>query len=97
VRLAGARIVGAALVLAIVGVAGSAVFGEHGVRHLRRLRAERRDLARQAFALLERNARMHDEIARLRSDDLYLEGLARRQLGLVKPGELVYRARRPNG
>lgn len=89
--------VGATLVLAIAGVAGSAVFGEHGVRHLRRLRGERRDLARQAFALLERNARLRDEIERLRKDDLYVEGLARRQLGLVKPREFVYRQRRSGG
>jgi len=29
----------------------------------------------------------------LRTDDLYLEGLARRELGLVRPNEFVYRFR----
>jgi cell division protein FtsB len=95
--MAGARIVATALVLGIAAVSGSAVFGEHGVRHLRRLRGERRELARQAFALLERNAQLHRDVERLRSDDLYLETLARRQLGLVKPGEIVYRARKRGG
>ena len=43
---------------------------------------------------MERNARLRDEVRRLRADDLYLEGLARRQLGLVRPNEFVYRFRR---
>ena len=84
----------AALVLAIVGVAASVLLGEHGIAHLLRLRAERRSLGQGAFGLMERNARLRDEIRRLRTDDLYLEGLARRQLGLVRPNEFVYRFRR---
>jgi len=92
--MSGAQVLSAALVLAIVGVTASALLGEHGIMHLLRLRAERQELQRSAFALLEENARLRDQLGRLRSDDLYLEELARRQLGLVKPGELVYRFRR---
>ena len=84
----------AALVLAIAGVAASVLLGEHGVAHLLRLRAERRALGQTAFALMERNARLRDDIQRLHADDLYLEALARRQLGLVRPNEFVYRFRR---
>lgn len=85
----------ATLLLLIVAVAASAVFGGHGLTHLTRLRAERRALARATFTRLERNAQLREEIERLRGDDLYLEQLARRQLGLVKPNETVYRLRRP--
>jgi len=92
--MAGAQVISAALVLAIVGVAASAVVGEHGVAHLVRLRAERRALGQVAFTLMQRNQRLRREIERLRNDDLYLEELARRQLGLVRPNELVYRFRR---
>ena len=84
----------AALGLAIAGVTASVLLGEHGVAHLLRLRAERRALGQTAFVLMERNARLRDEIRRLNSDDLYLEGLARRQLGLVRPNEFVYRFHR---
>jgi len=83
-----------ALLLAIVGVTASTFLGEHGVAHLLRLRAERRDLGRTAFELIQENERLHEEIRRLREDDRYLEALARRELGLVKPNELVYRRRR---
>ncbi len=83
----------AVLLLVIATVTASAFIGEHGVPHLVRLRAERQDLGRTAFALLEDTARLRDELARLKDDDLYLEELARRQLGLVKPNEIVYRFR----
>jgi cell division protein FtsB len=72
----------------------SALFGEHGMTHLLRLRAERRELGRSAFALLEQNHQLREEVQRLRSDDRHLEQLARQPpLGLVRPNELVYRPR----
>jgi cell division protein FtsB len=83
----------AALVLAIVALAASALVGEHGVAHLMRLRAERQTLADGAFGLLQRNEALRTAIERLRTDDLYLEGLARERLGLVRPKEFVYRFR----
>lgn len=95
VRGAGGQMLSATLALLIVSVAASAILDGHGLTHLTRLRAERRELARTTFTRLERNTRLREEIERLRGDDLYLEQLARRQLGLVKPNETVYRLRRP--
>jgi len=92
--MAGGRLLSMVLLLASVTVTASALVGEHGIPHLIGLRAEREDIGRTAFALLEENARLRDELRRLKKDDLYLEQLARRQLGLVRPGEIVYRFRR---
>jgi len=92
--MAGGRLLSVVLLLASVTVTASALVGEHGIPHLIGLRAEREDIGRTAFALLEENARLRDELRRLKKDDLYLEQLARRQLGLVRPGEIVYRFRR---
>ena len=92
--MAGGRLLSVVLLLASVTVTASALVGEHGIPHLIGLRAERKDIGRTAFALLEENARLRDELRRLKKDDLYLEQLARRQLGLVRPGEIVYRFRR---
>jgi cell division protein FtsB len=89
----GRQLLSAALLCGIVGVAGSALLGDHGVAHLLRLRAERRQLGREAFRLLQGNTHLRAEITRLRSDDLYLEALARRSRGLVRPNETVYRFR----
>jgi cell division protein FtsB len=82
------------LLVATVIVLVSALFGRQGARHLRRLRAERQQVADATFALLRGNAELRDEIGRLRHDERLLEQLARRQLGLVRPGELVFRFRR---
>ncbi len=93
-RIEGRQALNAAFLLAISGVTASVLVGEHGIAHLLRLHAERRALGQTAFGLMERNARLREEIGRLRTDDVYLEGLARRQLGLVRPNEFVYRFRR---
>jgi cell division protein FtsB len=97
VRLGVGQVASAALACAIVAVAAAALFGEHGAAHLLRLRAERRRLGQATFALMRDNAERRREIDRLRSDDLYLEALARRVCGLVRPNETVYRFRRPPG
>ena len=84
------------MVLAIAGVTASALLGEHGIAHLLRLRAERRAIGEAAFTLMQRNAQLRGDISRLRTDDRYLEALARSQLGLVRPNETVYRFRAPH-
>ena len=94
-RLAGGQVLAGALVCAIAAVTGSVLFGPHGLGYLRSLHTEREDLGRATFALLQANTRLREEIRRLRHDDLYLEQLARRQFGLVRPNETVYRFRRP--
>jgi cell division protein FtsB len=90
----GARLLIAVLLLVIAGVAISALFGGHGIAHLQRLRRERQDIGEAAVGLLRDNRAMREEITRLQTDDLFLEGLARRDLDLVRPGEIVYRFRR---
>jgi cell division protein FtsB len=73
----------------------AAVYGDHGLAHLSRMRAEQRDLERTAFELQQHNARLREHIGRLRSDDAYLEKLARERLGLVRKGEILYRVTSP--
>ncbi len=92
--MGGGRALGAGLVAVIAAVAASLVFGENGLTHLRRLRAERQRLGEAAVVLLQENAARREEIARLNHDDTYLEALARRELGLVRPDEMIYRFKR---
>jgi len=95
VRSEGGRVLTLVLALASLGVALTTLFSEHGIAHLLRLRTERQALRQAAFTLVQRNNGLRSDIERLRSDDLYLEELARRQLGLVRPNETVYRFQRP--
>jgi cell division protein FtsB len=65
--------------------------GERGVFHLWRLRGEKTRLDEQNFSLQKENEALRQRISRLRYDDFYLEKIAREELNLVRPGEVIYR------
>ena len=67
------------------------IVGERGVFHLWRLRGEQAQLDQQNFRLQKENETLRQRISRLRHDDLYLEKIAREELNLVRPGEVIYR------
>ena len=73
------------------GLALDAMCGSSGLRRLLVLRQHSTTLAAERDRLRLENAGIRDRIARLRSDDAYLEQLIRRDLGYTRPGELVYR------
>ncbi|MGH7265741.1 MAG: FtsB family cell division protein [Candidatus Rokuibacteriota bacterium] len=68
-----------------------AVFGENGILHLRRLRAEIEALHRDVQALDAENERLSRAIGEVRTDPAAIERIAREELGLVRPGERVLR------
>ncbi len=65
-------------------------FGERGLLHLWRLSEENKRLGEKNFRLYRENEILRDKIHRLRHDNRYLEKIAREDLGLVWPGEIVY-------
>jgi cell division protein FtsB len=65
--------------------------GERGAIHLWRLRAEKAKLNEQNYYLQKENEALRQRISRLRNDNAYLEKLAREELNLVRPGEIIYR------
>ena len=67
------------------------VFGERGVLHLWRLWDEKTKLEERNFVLHNENESLRERIDRIRHDDAYLEKIAREELGLVRPGEIIYR------
>ncbi|MGH7821068.1 MAG: FtsB family cell division protein, partial [Candidatus Binatia bacterium] len=81
----------AALPLAAL-IAGS-IFGSGGLFELRRLQSENAVLSEDVFQLLRENEELRRRILALRRSDRELERLARRELGLVRDGEIVYRFR----
>jgi cell division protein FtsB len=75
----------------IVALCLVTVVGEHGVLHLWRLRGEKERLDEQNYRLQKDNAVLRERVNRIRNDDRYLEKLAREELNLVRPGEVIYR------
>lgn len=77
-------------VLAVALMLTLALFGEEGLIRAFKLSRER-DLQRQQVeALQDENRALRQEIELLRNDPRYLEGVARRELGMVREDELVY-------
>ena len=79
------------LSLLILLLALVTIVGERGALHLWRLRGEKNQLDEQNYRLQKTNEEMGRRISRIRNDDRYLEQLAREELNLVRPGEVVYR------
>jgi cell division protein FtsB len=66
-------------------------FGERGFIHLYRMDRERQAYLERINKLERENRDLLEEIQRLRSDRDYVENLGRREMGLVKEDELMYR------
>jgi cell division protein FtsB len=79
-----------------VALALFTAFGERGVFHLWRLWGEKKQLEDKNFLLQKENESLRERVYRVRHDDLYLEKIAREELGLVRPGEMVYRFAAPD-
>ena len=72
-------------------IAGFRVYHE-----LSRARQQEADLERQIELTDREIDRLERRVERLRSDPVLLERLAREELGLVRPGEVVILVERPN-
>ena len=86
------------LTLAVVSalLALDFAFAPLGLRDLVALRAERTRLEAVHIRLLESNATLKTKVRLLQGDRNYLQRLIRKQLGYVRPGEIVYRFASPS-
>ena len=82
---------GLILLLAVV-----TVVGERGAIHLWRLRGEKSRIDEQNYRLQKENEALRQRVLRIRNDNHYLEKLAREELNLVRPGEVIYRFPKAN-
>ena len=68
----------------------NALVGDRGLPATVRIRSEHRELETAIAALRATNRRLQLEAERLRNDPAAIENLARRELGLVRPGERLF-------
>ncbi len=78
-----------AIAFAAILLLGNASVGERGLLEMLRARRVYAAAAVELARIREDNARLRDEARRLRSDPATIEAVARRELGLVRPGEIV--------
>jgi cell division protein FtsB len=84
------KVLNGLLAFATVVLFVDALIGDKGL--VERMRA-RRQYAEQAAALAairHENAVMRDKIVRLKNDPSTIESLAREEMGLIRPGELLF-------
>jgi cell division protein FtsB/cell division protein DivIC len=55
-----------------------------------RVRRQSRELQRSVAALKAENARLLEHARRLKDDPLTIESIARRELGLIREGEILF-------
>jgi cell division protein FtsB/cell division protein DivIC len=65
-------------------------FGEKGVLHLLRLQKELDRIKETNIKMEEENQKLKEEVGRLQHEKRYIEEIARKELGMVKEGEIIY-------
>lgn len=78
------------MALAVVLFTLAAFFGEHGIVRELQHRREKLALEQELRRVETQNAVLRKEIEALRNDGKYIETIARRELGMVKPDEIIY-------
>jgi len=71
-------------------------FGKHGLLGLYQMRKEKERCLAILDDLKEKNRLLTAEIRRLREDPRYFESVARKELGLVRENEIIYRFKQGN-
>lgn len=78
------------LLVVILLMLGFAVFGNRGVVQILQAERQKQQLQAQLAELQQQQQRLREEIDRLQNDRDYWEQLARKNLGMVREGELIY-------
>lgn len=69
-------------------------FGERGLIHLYRMGKERQSYTNKIHRLEDANRELMEEIRKLQNDQEYIEAMARKELGMIKENEVIFRFRR---
>lgn len=67
------------------------VFGERGLLRIHEMHREKDKIEQRVAELRVENEQLRGTIDALRNDRHQLERIARKELGLVKPNEIIYR------
>jgi cell division protein FtsB len=84
------RVFNALLMLVAVVLVIDALFGDKGLFETLRARREHAELSAALERLRAENTRMREEARRLREDPAAIEEVARRELGMMRRGEVLF-------
>jgi cell division protein FtsB len=67
-----------------------ALVGDKGLMERLRARRQLQEAEASLAAIRQQNAQMRDYVLRLNDDPVLIEAVAREELGLIRPGELLF-------
>lgn len=79
----------AILIVFVVALFVHDIFGTHGYLEMRRTKKEIVKVQADLDRLNKENARLAEEVKELKTDPRKIESIARDELGLAKPGEVI--------
>lgn len=84
------RVVRWLLILLALVIIVDSLFGERGFVDTMRVRADYAALERHVARLKRENSALREEARRLKEDPAAIEAIAREELGLIYPGEMLF-------
>lgn len=78
------------LVFATIVLVVDALAGEKGFLETLKARRQHLELAAALDALRHANGQLREQVRRLKDDPTAIESVAREELGLIKPGEMLF-------
>ena len=82
---------GTIFVLLLMALVAHVLFGEHGFLAMRRAQKEVEKLRQEIAQLNADNKQLSEEIQALKTDPQLIERIARQEMNLAKPGELIFK------
>jgi cell division protein DivIC len=67
------------------------IFGPHGVLAMRRSMKQAEQMRQDLQRLNEENRKLEDHMKALKTDPQTIEGIARDEMGLARPGEYIFK------
>ena len=67
------------------------IFGDHGLTGMKAMREELKQIRQENARLEKENMDLYRTINRLKNDPAYIEQVAREELNMVRPDEIVFR------
>jgi cell division protein FtsB len=79
------------LALALFALFVHDIFGPHGFLAMRRTQKEIEQIHDQIVKVNEQNKALTDQVSSLKSDPKSIERIAREEMGLARPGEMIFK------
>ena len=86
------------VVVAVVmfGLLLLSMFGDNGVLELWRMHSDSARLKSANARLVRENLKMYRTVERLQNDSAFLEDVARRELGMIRSDEVIFKFKKEN-